>query len=99
MEIGAKHVRTAPTRGTKQQTWHSRHPNDEERFFRALETVVRNPEFNADRLGEYMDEKRANGELAQANLIEEVYEKARDHYVAAAWTVVGYLHATGQRGG
>ena len=79
------------------ETWHTYHPYDEERFFRALETVARNPEFNADRLGEYMDEKRANGQPAQANLIEEAYEKARKHYVAAAWAVIGYLHATGQR--
>jgi hypothetical protein len=43
-------------------TWHTDHALDEERFFRALETVVHKPAFNADSLGEYIDKKREEGE-------------------------------------
>lgn len=35
-------------------TWHTGHPLDDERFYTALATVVRNPDFNADALGDYM---------------------------------------------
>jgi hypothetical protein len=78
------------------RTWHKRHPEDDERFFCALDRVVHQPQFNADSLGEYMDQKRQNGEAAQANLVAEYYEDARDHYVAAAWAVRGYLRVAGQ---
>jgi hypothetical protein len=77
------------------QTWHSRHAMDEERFFQALSTVVHDPEFNPDQMGEHMDEKWHNGDFGVG---EQIYEKARDHYVAAAWAVVGYLAANGLRG-
>lgn len=75
---------------------HTLHALDEEGFFRALDTVVRDPQFNADRFGEYVDQKRENGDSAQANLTSEAYEHARDHYVAAAWAVHTYLRTTGQ---
>ncbi|KRA76184.1 hypothetical protein ASD89_00175 [Caulobacter sp. Root656] len=34
-------------------TWHKSHPNDDERFYRALATVVGRSEFNADQMGEH----------------------------------------------
>jgi hypothetical protein len=74
-------------------TWHTRHPSDEERFFRALAAVVRNPQFNADALGKYIDQKREGGEIG---LIDEVYDDARDHYVDAAWAVSDYLRITNE---
>ena len=35
-------------------TWHTRHPSDETRFFRALVGVHQEPAFNADQMGDYM---------------------------------------------
>lgn len=76
-------------------TWHTLHAEDEERFFRALQTVVHNPEFNAERLSDFIDRKRESGEAAVANLSEDAYEVARDHYVAAASAVHNYLRISG----
>jgi len=73
----------------KVPSWYSRHPSDEERFFRALDSVVRDPKFNADALGDHMDLKRKEG----MHLIDEVYEPAREHYVQAAHAVDAYLRA------
>lgn len=38
-------------------TWHTSHPLDDERFYRALSTIVREPKFSAEELGEYMRDK------------------------------------------
>ena len=77
----------------KNPTWHTKHALDEERFFKALAEVVDHDDFHADNLGEYMDEKRANGEASLAMLNEAAYDSARDHYVAAAHAVYGSLRA------
>ena len=70
-------------------TWHTRHPNDEERFFVALEKVVKIPKFNPDDLGEYMrQKKRVSRDDEQLH-----FNTAIDHYVAAAWAVKDYLKA------
>jgi len=39
-------------------TWHTIHPNDHERFFVALEKVIKDSKFNPDQLGEYMPQKK-----------------------------------------
>jgi hypothetical protein len=41
-------------------TWHTIHPNDEERFFVALEKVIKDSKFNPDQLGEYMRQKNTS---------------------------------------
>jgi hypothetical protein len=75
-------------------TWHTTHSMDKRRFFCALRTVVGIPTFNPDLFGEYMDRKRKEPDSAQANLIQDAYEIAREHYVRAAWAVKGYLETT-----
>ncbi len=75
-------------------TWYTRHPNDKQRFFCALRTVVGEPDFHPDDFGDYMDRKREEPNSAQANLTQEAYDEARDHYVQAAWAVKGYLTTT-----
>ena len=72
-------------------TWYAKHADEDERFFCALATVVLNPRFNADSLGEYMDQKRAQMGSAQADLSQEAYQEARSRYVNAAWAVRRYL--------
>jgi hypothetical protein len=75
----------------QRETWHTRHENDKDQFFRALETVVYNPQFNADRLGEYIDQRREAGENAQAGILQLEYDEARNYYVDAAWAVSDFL--------
>ena len=70
-------------------TWHTKHPVDEDRFYTALRQVVRRENFYPDNLGEYMDQKRADGELG--DLTDEAYDDARAYYVAAAHAVKAYL--------
>jgi hypothetical protein len=70
-------------------TWHTRHPNDEARFFIALGKVINDPQFNADRLGEYMREKKC----VSRDDAKNTFNFDIDHYVAAAWAVRGYLKA------
>jgi hypothetical protein len=70
-------------------TWHTRHPSDEERFFVALEKVVKKPGFNPDDLGEYIRQKKALSRDDEENS----FNIATDHYVAAAWAVKDYLRA------
>jgi len=36
------------------ETWDSLRSEDEERFFRALDRIVRRPEFNAEKMGDYL---------------------------------------------
>lgn len=35
-------------------TWYTKHPEDERRFFTALAKIVKDEDFNADQMGEYM---------------------------------------------
>ena len=69
------------------ETWHTRHAEDEERFFRALRRVVGNPRFNPDEMGEHM---RARLRVDR-NDDENPFNEAIDHYVAAAWAVRTFL--------
>ena len=73
----------------KVDSWHTRHPYDEQRFFLALATVVNDPHFNADKLGEYMREKKS----VSRDDAENSFNFAIDHYVSAAWAVRDYLKA------
>jgi hypothetical protein len=65
-------------------------PGIPERFCCALDRMVFNPSFNADKRGEYIDQKR------QARLSMEDYERARAHYVDAASAVSEFLRFTGR---
>jgi hypothetical protein len=74
-------------------TWHTKHALDEERFYDAVAAVVERRDFHGDSLSEYMDGKRAGGEESLANLTDEAYESARDHYVDEAHAIHGYERA------
>jgi hypothetical protein len=78
----------------KVPTWYTFHPSDEGQFFCALRTVVGDPAFNPDLLGEHMDRKRREAGSPQAGLAEDAYKEARWRYVRAAWTVKKYLATT-----
>lgn len=71
-------------------TWHTRHDFDELRFFISLKKVVKNPDFDPDKMGEYMREKAG----IPLDDDENVASLAILHYVAEAWAVKDYLIAT-----
>jgi hypothetical protein len=72
-------------------TWHTRHPLDEQRFFIALATVAKNPKFNPDDLGAYI---RAKKGVSRDNE-EHPFNFEIDDYVAKAWAVKDYLRVNG----
>jgi hypothetical protein len=73
-------------------TWHTRHPADEERFYITLHGVVKDPQFNPDKLGDYMRQKAGVSEDGTDDRSKSL-NPAIDDYVEAAWTVKDYLKA------
>ena len=71
-------------------TWHSGHPSDEDRFFQALALEVGTPDFDPDRMGDYM---RSRCGILRYD-VNVALNHAIDGYVAAAWAVRRYLEAT-----
>jgi hypothetical protein len=67
-------------------TWHTGHPNDGERFYRALDTIVRDKDFHGDSMGDYLRAKANNPALNDC--IDDLTTKAH--------AVRDYLHANGQ---
>jgi hypothetical protein len=78
-------------------TWGKDHPSDEKRFFQALDRVVRDSDFDPDKMGEYMrQKKRPKGQKRPLTKTEaHPFGDAIKDYVAAAWAVKDYLAATG----
>ncbi len=74
-------------------TWYKDHPNDNERFYSALDKVVRNPDFSAENLGNYI---RAKKNILRDNEDHREFSSAADKLVSNAWAVREYLQATGQ---
>lgn len=74
-------------------TWYKDHPNDNERFYSALDKVVRNPDFGAENLGNYI---RAKKNILRDNEDHRDFSSATDKLVSNAWAVREYLQATGQ---
>jgi hypothetical protein len=66
-------------------TWYTRHPRDDERFFAALRKVVNKEEFDPDAMREYMARK------LNVSRNDEHLNSALDHYRAAAFAVKTYL--------
>ena len=68
-------------------TWHTSHPLDGRRFFKALSRVVDDPDFNADQMGQYMRQKK--------NVSDETHPFFRiiQERVSDAWAVKEYLEA------
>jgi hypothetical protein len=73
------------------ETWHTCHPLDERRFFRALHQVVRNPEFSVEALRRYMLHKF---ELSQSYDIADYRAIAIKSYTDQAQTVRDYFEFT-----
>lgn len=65
----------------KVETWHTSHPLDDERFYKALSTIVREPKFSAEAMGEYMREKTG---VHGANEDNEVFADVIDRRVTEA---------------
>jgi hypothetical protein len=70
-------------------TWHTSHPLDDDRFYKALHRIVRDDEFNPDEMGRYLFMKtgvqRDNEEDSRVNSI--------GRRVSQAWSVKDYLEA------
>jgi hypothetical protein len=73
------------------ETWSSRHPRDKERFFIVLHELLENPEFNPDKMAEYMREKVGIG----ASDDQHPLHNAINDYTSAAWAIKEYLDANG----
>ncbi|OHD05054.1 hypothetical protein [Sphingopyxis sp. RIFCSPHIGHO2_12_FULL_65_19] len=39
-------------------TWHTSHPLDDQRFYKALSKIVRDPKFSPEAMGEYIRDKK-----------------------------------------
>lgn len=68
-------------------TWHTRHPSDENRFFVCLNKVVRHEEFSPDEMGEYMRQKTGRTDRRDP-LAGQI-----DKYVALARTIKQFVDA------
>lgn len=68
-------------------TWHTSHPLDDERFYRALAKVVRDPKFNADEMGEYMRERQGVGREDR----DPFFNNVIDRRVSQAWAINEFL--------
>jgi hypothetical protein len=75
----------------KTDTWHTSHPLDDQRFFRALNEVVKNPNFNPDEMGRYMREQKKVSRDDNTNPFNSVI----DDRVSNAWAVKEFLEANG----
>ena len=71
-------------------TWHTTHPLDGRRFFLALDKVVRNENFNADKMAAYIYDKTGVSPDTQDGLGYSIRR-----CTTAAWAVREYLEATG----
>lgn len=67
-------------------TWHTSHSYDLERFHKALDRMVREPDFNPDRMGEYI----------RARVSNPAMEYAVERLVSNAWAIQDFLAHTGQ---
>lgn len=70
------------------ETWHTSHPLDEQRFYRALNEIVRLPGFHPSDMADYF--RQYLGPKAAA------YEKAIDKYEGKAQAVHSFLYEIGE---
>lgn len=68
-------------------TWHKNHPLDDASFYRALATVVRDPQFSPDRMADYMMEKKGlTPESHPEGDLASVYHRRTE-----AWAIKDFL--------
>jgi hypothetical protein len=70
-------------------TWHTRHPSDERRFFIALRNVVSDPSFSPDEMGSYMRSKLG----INPDDRENAFSVSIDQYTSNAWAIRDYISA------
>jgi len=76
------------------ESWTSFHWADRDRFFVALEKIVRDPAFSPPKVGDYITEQYRKQYGRNTN--PEERDRLRKHYTDAADTIWRYLKATGQ---
>jgi hypothetical protein len=76
------------------ETWESFQEEDQRRFYRALDKVVRNRDFRTSRMVEYIEQKyiQKHGAREDKTHLDDVKDRCRE----AADTVKSYLEATGR---
>ncbi len=75
----------------KVKTWDTRSPDDEREFFLALDTIVRDRNFNPEQMAEFFRQTFETETTPDSESIDEAIE----HYLDAAWAVKRYLESTG----
>lgn len=65
-------------------SWHTSHPLDHKRFYKTLSTIVREPKFSAEKMGEYMRDKTG---VHGANEDNEVFVNVIDRRVTEAYAI------------
>jgi hypothetical protein len=71
-------------------TWHSAQPSDQERFFKALASIVRNKNFSADELGSYLRNKLG----LDSNDHDSIHARASAVAGDDAWAIEEFLRYT-----
>ncbi len=79
----------------KVETWTSRHWSDDERFYRDLNMIVRQPGFSEIELGKYIMKKHAEQFGSAKPAIEEAKILA-ENFASRAAVVLRFLEAIGE---
>jgi hypothetical protein len=74
----------------KTDTWHKSHPNDEMRFYQALDLVVWSPHFDPDRMAKHMRASRNVSPDDSDSGFAVAVNKLRDK----AWAVKDFINYT-----
>lgn len=69
-------------------TWHTSHPLDDERFYKALSKIVREPKFSAEEMSEYMRDKAG---VHGPNQDNEVFANVIDRRVTEAYAIREFI--------
>lgn len=69
-------------------TWHTGDAHDDERFYRALAKIVRDPAFNPDSMGEYMRDRKG---VDRDDPDHRGFSMAIDKRVTEAWAICDFL--------
>ena len=72
------------------ETWIVLHPDDQARLLRALDLIVRSPDFSPARLGDYLDRMHGQDSDPQA------FEESKASYIQLSETIWKYLKARGE---
>ncbi|QUD86970.1 hypothetical protein [Phenylobacterium montanum] len=68
-------------------TWHTNHANDDARFYQCLRTIVCDPNFNPDTMGDYMYQQKGFTKGVHTNPLT----RAIDHRVTEAWAIRDFV--------